>query len=118
MPCNNLLFCVFPCCDRIAALIELKTGVNVPEHRESGYEGEEELDLMSSSMKYDPQKTYKQLLLLSPKKELETKVILKQAIAAGRTSAEPNGIGSSIPKQTILVNMIALTVSDLPFRSL
>lgn len=59
-------------------------------------------------MKYDPQKPYNQLPLLPPKKDLETKAILKKAIAAGRALAELKGIASTIPNQTILINTIAL----------
>ena len=59
-------------------------------------------------MKYDPHKPYNQLPLLPPRKDLETKAILKKAIAAGRALAELKGIGSTIPNQTILVNTIAL----------
>ncbi|OGW26390.1 MAG: addiction module protein [Nitrospirae bacterium GWC2_42_7] len=59
-------------------------------------------------MKYDPHKPYNQLPLLPPRKDLETKAILKKAIAAGRALAELKGIGSNIPNQTILINTIAL----------
>jgi len=59
-------------------------------------------------MKYDPHKPYNQLPLLPPRKDLETKGILKKAIAAGRALAELKGIGSTIPNQTILINTIAL----------
>ena len=50
--------------------------------------GKEALTLVSTSMKYDPNKPYNQLPLLPPRKDLETKAILKKAIAAGR--ALPN----------------------------
>jgi len=59
-------------------------------------------------MKYDPHKPYNQLPLLPPRKDLETKGVLKKAIAAGRALAELKGIGSTIPNQTILINTIAL----------
>ena len=59
-------------------------------------------------MIFDPQKPYNQLPLLLPRKDLETKAILKKAIAAGRALAELKGIGSNIPNQTILINTIAL----------
>ena len=59
-------------------------------------------------MKYDPQKPYNQLPMLPPEKDLETKAMLKKAIAAGRALAELKGIGSTIPNQTILINTIAL----------
>jgi len=59
-------------------------------------------------MKYDPHKPYNLLPLLPPRKDLETKGVLKKAIAAGRALAELKGIGSTIPNQTILINTIAL----------
>ena len=59
-------------------------------------------------MKFDPHKPYNQLPLLPPRKDLETKAILKKAIATGRALAELKGIGSTIPNQTILINTIAL----------
>jgi Fic family protein len=64
--------------------------------------------IKSTNMKYDPLKPYNQLPLLPPKKDIETKAILKKAIAAGRALAELKGIGSTIPNQTILINTIAL----------
>lgn len=59
-------------------------------------------------MKYDRNKPYNQLPLLPPKKDLETKAILKKAIAAGRALAELKGIASTIPNQTVLINTISL----------
>lgn len=74
-----------------------------------GKDGEKEvLTLASTNMKCDPHKPYNQLPLLPPKKDLETKAILKKAIAAGRALAELKGIGATIPNQTILINTIAL----------
>lgn len=63
---------------------------------------------MSAQLIFDPHKPYNQLPLLPPRKDLETKAILKKAIAAGRALAELKGIGSNIPNQTILINTIAL----------
>lgn len=57
---------------------------------------------------FHPQKPYNQLPLLPPKKEIETKAILKKAIGAGRALAELKGIGATIPNQSILINSIVL----------
>ena len=57
---------------------------------------------------YHPEKPYNDLPLLPPKIELETKKVLKQAIAATRVLAELKGRADEIPNQSMLVNAITL----------
>jgi Fic family protein len=57
---------------------------------------------------YDPIKPYNDLPLVPPEIELETKKVLKQAIAATRVLAELKGRADEIPNQSILVNAITL----------
>lgn len=57
---------------------------------------------------YDPQLPYNDLLPLPPKAEVETRVVLKQAIAAARALAELKGHGRGIPNQAMLVNSLVL----------
>ena len=59
-------------------------------------------------MPFDPAKPYNALPLLPPKADLETKAVLKKAIAANRALAELKGLGQTIPNQTMLVNTITL----------
>lgn len=51
---------------------------------------------------------YNDLPLLPPKTELETKKVLKQAIASTRVLAELKGRADEIPNQSMLVNAITL----------
>lgn len=57
---------------------------------------------------YNPKKPYNELPLLPPKKDLETKKILKQTIQATRVLAELKGRADEIPNQSRLVNAITL----------
>lgn len=57
---------------------------------------------------YDSKEPYNDLPLLPPKVELETKRVLKQAIAATRVLAELKGRAGEIPNQSMLVNAITL----------
>ena len=57
---------------------------------------------------YNPKEPYNDLPLLPPKVELETKKVLKQAIAASRVLAELKGRADEIPNQSMLVNAITL----------
>ncbi len=57
---------------------------------------------------YNPEAPYNDLPLLPPKVELETKKVLKQAIAATRVLAELKGRVDEIPNQSMLVNAITL----------
>ncbi len=59
-------------------------------------------------MAFDPRKPYNDLPPLPPKADIETKAILKKAIAAGRTLAELKGLGHTIPDQAMLVNTLVL----------
>ncbi|MCH8874965.1 Fic family protein, partial [candidate division KSB1 bacterium] len=59
-------------------------------------------------MPFDPAKPYNALPLLPPKADLETKAVLKKAIAANKALAELKGLGQTIPNQTMLVNTITL----------
>ncbi|SDM71880.1 Fic family protein [Kriegella aquimaris] len=57
---------------------------------------------------YNPKEPYNNLPLVPPKGELETKKVLKQAIAATRVLAELKGRADEIPNQSILGNAITL----------
>lgn len=57
---------------------------------------------------FDPTVPYNDLPLLPPKSEVETKAVLKQAIAATRALAELKGAGDLLPNQSILINSIPL----------
>ncbi|NTV51296.1 MAG: Fic family protein [Desulfobulbaceae bacterium] len=59
-------------------------------------------------MAFNPLKPYNDLPLLPPKAELETKAILKKAIAANKALAELKGAGDLIPNQAMLINSIPL----------
>ena len=59
-------------------------------------------------MPFDPAEPYNALPLLPPKADLETKAVLKKAIAANKALAELKGLGQTIPNQTMLVNTITL----------
>ncbi len=53
------------------------------------------------------------LRLLPPKAELETKAVLKKAIAANKALAELKGAGDLIPNQGVLINAIVLQEAKL-----
>ena len=59
-------------------------------------------------MGFDPQIPHNDLPPLPPKAEVETKVVLKKAITAGRALAELKGLGATIPNQALLVNSLIL----------
>jgi Fic family protein len=65
-------------------------------------------------MNFDRNRPYKDLPLLPPfGVELETKAVLKQAIAANRALAELKGAGDLIPNQALLVRLIGLQEAKL-----
>jgi hypothetical protein len=55
-------------------------------------------------MAFDPDKPYNDLPLLPPKADLETKAVLKKAIAANKALAELKDAGDLIPNQGVLIN--------------
>jgi Fic family protein len=59
-------------------------------------------------MSYDPRKPYNDLPPLPPNMDIETKAVLKQAIAANRSLAELKGQGGVIPNQSVLINSLVL----------
>jgi Fic family protein len=59
-------------------------------------------------MAYDPRIPFNDLPALPPKADVETKAILKRAIAASRALAELKGQGGAIPNQSMLVNSLVL----------
>lgn len=64
-------------------------------------------------MSFDPDKPYNDLPLLPPRAELETKAVLRKAIAANKALAELKGAGDLIPNQGILINAIVLQEAKL-----
>ena len=56
-------------------------------------------------MPFDPDIPYNDLPLLPPKAELETKAVLRKAIAANKALAELKGAGDLIPYQGVLINV-------------
>ncbi len=64
-------------------------------------------------MSFDPDKPYNDLPLLPPKAELETKAVLRKAIAANKALAELKGAGELIPNQGVLINAIVLQEAKL-----
>ncbi|WP_054032025.1 Fic family protein [Desulfatitalea tepidiphila] len=64
-------------------------------------------------MVFDRDKPFNDLPLLPPDVDLESKAILKKAIAANRELAELKGAGDAIPNQAILVNSIVLQEARL-----
>lgn len=64
-------------------------------------------------MQFDRSRPYNQLPLLPPPTELETKAVLKQAIAANRTLANLRGLAAQIPNQGVLINSIVLQEARL-----
>ncbi|MBF0634548.1 MAG: Fic family protein [Nitrospinae bacterium] len=59
-------------------------------------------------MSFDPDKPYNDLPLLPPQIEIESKAVLKKAIAANKALAELKGAGELIPNQGVLIQSIAL----------
>jgi Fic family protein len=62
---------------------------------------------------FDPTRPYDNLPLLPPSSEIETKVVLKQCLAATRALAELKGVGGLLPDQAILINAIPLQEAKL-----
>ncbi|WP_027996448.1 Fic family protein [Simplicispira psychrophila] len=64
-------------------------------------------------MSFDRNQPYNDLPLLPPAMELETKAVLKQAIAANRVLANLRGLAAQIPNQGVLINSIVLQEARL-----
>jgi Fic family protein len=64
-------------------------------------------------MVFDRNRPFNESPLLPPETDLESKAILKKAIAANRELAELKGAGDAIPNQAILVNSIVLQEARL-----
>lgn len=59
-------------------------------------------------MAYDSRKPYNDLPPLPPKVDVESRSVLKKAIASGRALAELKGLGETIPNQSLLVDSLIL----------
>ena len=64
-------------------------------------------------MKFERSHPYNDLPLLPPTVEMESKAVLKQAIAANRTLANLRGLAAQIPNQGVLINSIVLQEARL-----
>lgn len=64
-------------------------------------------------MPFDPQTPHNDLPLLPPPGELETRAVLKKAIAANKALAELKGAGELIPDQSLLIQTIGLQEAKL-----
>ncbi|WP_337957950.1 Fic family protein [Simplicispira suum] len=64
-------------------------------------------------MPFDRSQPYNDLPLLPPTVELESKAVLKQAIAANRALANLRGLAAQIPNQGVLINSIVLQEARL-----
>lgn len=64
-------------------------------------------------MTFDRSHPYNDLPLLPPVAEMESKAVLKQAIAANRTLANLRGLAAQIPNQGVLINSIVLQEARL-----
>ena len=64
-------------------------------------------------MTFDRSQPYNDLPLLPPAAELESKAVLKQAIAANRVLANLRGLAAQIPNQGVLINSIVLQEARL-----
>lgn len=64
-------------------------------------------------MTFDRSKPFNALPLLPPPVDLETKAVLKQAIAANRALADLKGLARQIPNQGVLINGIVLQEARL-----
>lgn len=62
---------------------------------------------------YDPKLPYNDLPPLPPQAELETKLVLKKAIAANKALAELRGAGHLIPNQAVLIQTLELQEAKL-----
>jgi len=59
-------------------------------------------------MGFDPDRPHNDLPPLPPSADVETRAVLKRAIAAARAMAELKGLGGVIPNQAMLVNTLVL----------
>jgi Fic family protein len=64
-------------------------------------------------MVFDRNRPFNDLPLLPPQTDLESKAILKKAIAANRELAELKGSSDAIPNQVVLINSIVLQEARL-----
>ncbi|MDP1998076.1 MAG: Fic/DOC family N-terminal domain-containing protein, partial [Rhodoferax sp.] len=64
-------------------------------------------------MPFDRSQPYNGLPLLPPAAELETRAVLKQAIAANRVLANLRGLAAQIPNQGVLISSIVLQEARL-----
>ena len=64
-------------------------------------------------MIFNCKKPYNELPLLPPETELETKAVLKQAIAANRVLANLRGLAARIPNQSMLIQSVVLQEARL-----
>ena len=64
-------------------------------------------------MSFERSQPYNDLPLLPPATELETRAVLKQAIAANRMLANLRGLAAQIPNQGVLINSIVLQEARL-----
>ncbi len=71
------------------------------------------LPLNFIDMVFERNHPFNDLPLLPPSIELETKVVLKQAISANRALAELKGVGDQIPNQAVLLNTLAMQEAKL-----
>jgi hypothetical protein len=56
-------------------------------------------------MTFDPLKPYNELPLLPPSEEIETKSVLRKCISSHRALAELKGLGETIPKENLFLNV-------------
>ena len=59
-------------------------------------------------MAFDREKPYNELPFLPPKREVETRAVLRTCISANRALAELKGLGETIPNQSMLINSLVL----------
>ena len=64
-------------------------------------------------MPFDRNQPYNDLPVLPPAAELESKAVLKQAIAANRVLANLRGLAAQIPNQSMLISSIVLQEARL-----
>lgn len=64
-------------------------------------------------MAFDPQKPYNDLPFLPPDVDLESKPVLKRAIAANKALAELKGAGELVPNQAVVIQSIGLQEAKL-----
>src|SRR5437867_6484177 len=64
-------------------------------------------------MPFDRSQPYNELPLLPPAEDLESKAVLKQAIAANRVLANLRGLAAQIPNQGVLISSIVLQEARL-----